>query len=90
MPMRGGLGDGSRHGTAGASFPPGPAPPCKPHPCTLPQCGSCVAFANVAALEAAFILQYSFMGFNNMNVDLSEQDHMDCYPGGSAAHVAKG
>ncbi|KAI8475892.1 MAG: hypothetical protein J3K34DRAFT_403123 [Monoraphidium minutum] len=49
------------------------------------QCGSCVVFANNAALEAAFILKYGGSGYTPANTDLSEQDHMECLAGDQCA-----
>ncbi|KIZ01703.1 Cysteine proteinase 2 [Monoraphidium neglectum] len=42
------------------------------------ECGSCVTFANVAALEAAYSLANKI---DASTVDLSEQDEMDCTSG---------
>lgn len=45
------------------------------------QCGSCVAFASMAAIESAFIAKWKVNGFNNGNTDLSEQEQLSCTTG---------
>lgn len=42
-------------------------------------CGSCVTFANVAAMEAAYI--YTSKVANTSSVDLAEQDALNCFAG---------
>ncbi|KIY98102.1 cathepsin C [Monoraphidium neglectum] len=48
-------------------------------------CGSCVVFANIAALEAAYIISKNNTkqgaAITYANTDLSEQDQMDCLEG---------
>lgn len=44
-------------------------------------CGSCVAHATIAAVEACFISRYAYLGYNKDNTDLSEQDLLTCTAG---------
>lgn len=44
-------------------------------------CGSCVVFANMAAVEAAYIKKYAAEGVTGDAAQLSEQDFMDCMQG---------
>lgn len=44
-------------------------------------CGSCASFAATAALETHVAWRYATKGFTAANVDLSEQDHLECTEG---------
>jgi hypothetical protein len=44
-------------------------------------CGSCASFAATAALESHVAIRYASKGFTAANIDVSEQDHLDCTEG---------
>ncbi len=53
------------------------------------RCGSCFAFASVAAVESKLLIQYNRTA-RTYPIDLSEQQVVDCVAGGPARYLSNG
>ncbi|PRW61301.1 deleted in malignant brain tumors 1 -like [Chlorella sorokiniana] len=53
------------------------------------RCGSCFAFASVAAIESKLLIQYNRTA-RSFPIDLSEQQVVDCVAGGPARYLSAG